>query len=244
MGWLNLAEPGSEGGSGAALPTDPLKMAILVVTQMGVFFLIFAACWWVSRVSRDQLKMRWSEGFWPLVRGMAYSIGLRISIAIGLMYVMLWILGVGAVVGGLEVDDMMKVRPDVEKLVDVDNLTNPVYMLMNLTVVSFFFAGFREELWRAGVLAAIAALFPRLYETTKGKMLAVFVVAVVFGLGHLPQGLGGVVLVTGLGVGLGAIMVFHRSMWDAVLAHGFFDATTFALLTIFPEILKDLLEKA
>jgi membrane protease YdiL (CAAX protease family) len=33
-----------------------------------------------------------------------------------------------------------------------------------------------------------------------------------------------------LGLGLGLIMVFHRSIWPAVLAHGFFDATTMALL--------------
>jgi membrane protease YdiL (CAAX protease family) len=33
-----------------------------------------------------------------------------------------------------------------------------------------------------------------------------------------------------LGVGLGLIMVLHRSIWPAVIAHGFFDATSMALL--------------
>ena len=35
-----------------------------------------------------------------------------------------------------------------------------------------------------------------------------------------------------LGVGLGAIMVYHQSIWPAVFAHGIFDATTFALLPL------------
>ena len=54
--------------------------------------------------------------------------------------------------------------------------------------------------------------------------------AVVFGLGHVSQGWGGVVLTTILGLGLGLILVWRRSFWEAVLAHGFFDATTFALM--------------
>jgi hypothetical protein len=35
-------------------------------------------------------------------------------------------------------------------------------------------------------------------------------------------------MLTGLlGVMLGTIMIFHRSIWEAVLAHGFFNATSF-----------------
>jgi membrane protease YdiL (CAAX protease family) len=33
-----------------------------------------------------------------------------------------------------------------------------------------------------------------------------------------------------LGIFLGLIMVYHRSIWPAVLAHGFFDATSMAVL--------------
>jgi len=61
-------------------------------------------------------------------------------------------------------------------------------------------------------------------------VIAVVLAAVVFGLGHWPQGLAGVALTGTLGLGLGAILLYHRSLWVAVLAHGFFDATSFALL--------------
>jgi hypothetical protein len=33
-----------------------------------------------------------------------------------------------------------------------------------------------------------------------------------------------------LGLGLGVIMVLHRSIWPAVIAHGAFDATSMALI--------------
>ncbi|PYK61394.1 MAG: hypothetical protein DME43_02550 [Verrucomicrobia bacterium] len=35
-----------------------------------------------------------------------------------------------------------------------------------------------------------------------------------------------------LGLFLGLILIVHRSIWPAVIAHGFFDATTFALLPL------------
>ena len=35
-----------------------------------------------------------------------------------------------------------------------------------------------------------------------------------------------------LGLGLGGILIFHRSPWFGVLAHGFFDATSFALFRV------------
>jgi membrane protease YdiL (CAAX protease family) len=45
-----------------------------------------------------------------------------------------------------------------------------------------------------------------------------------------------------LGFGLGWIMVRHQSAWEAILAHGFFDAATFAALyfvaTYAPDALK------
>jgi membrane protease YdiL (CAAX protease family) len=54
--------------------------------------------------------------------------------------------------------------------------------------------------------------------------------AVVFGAGHLTQGFLAVGLTGLLGLGLGVIIVAHRSIWPAVLAHGFFNATSLALL--------------
>lgn len=63
-----------------------------------------------------------------------------------------------------------------------------------------------------------------------GEILAVLIIAIVFGAAHIGMGGLAAVMAGVLGVFLGLIMVFHRSIWPAVLAHGFFDATTMALL--------------
>ena len=41
-----------------------------------------------------------------------------------------------------------------------------------------------------------------------------------------------------LGFGLGLIMVLHRSIWPAVIAHGMFDATSMALIPWALDVLK------
>lgn len=115
--------------------------------------------------------------------------------------------------GGLDEQTMEEIRPKIEHSIDTEAIEHsPLYLFLNVTLVSFIFACFREELWRVGVLAGLQVLFPRLFESIRGKLL---------------------------GIGLGAILVFHRSLWDAVLAHGFFNASSFImiylLLHYFPE---------
>ena len=77
------------------------------------------------------------------------------------------------------------------------------------------------------MLAGFKGLFPESYEKLWCKIGFVLFVAVIFGIGHLPQGLGGVILTGTLGVMLGLIMIFHRSIWQATWTHGFFNATSF-----------------
>jgi len=91
-------------------------------------------------------------------------------------------------------------------------------------------AGLREEIWRAGTLAAMKALWPTIFTDRDGQIAAVAVIAIVFGMAHLAMGLLAAALAILLGFFLGVIMVVHRSIWPAVFAHGFFDAATFAML--------------
>jgi membrane protease YdiL (CAAX protease family) len=122
-------------------------------------------------------------------------------------------------------------RPDVDAVVDVAALReNPVYFLLSATVVSFVLGGLREELWRAGVIAGIRRLWPAVFGSTIGGLGASLIAAVAFGLGHLSQGPLATVLTGMLGFGLGAIMIAHRSIWPAVIAHGSFNAASMALI--------------
>lgn len=135
--------------------------------------------------------------------------------------------GVVLVPNGIAFESFDAFRPKIEHLLNLGALRNPVYLFTAVTLLSFVVAGLREELWRAGMMTALLALLPAGWQNAKGRALAITFAAVIFGLGHLPQGPAGVVVTGLLGLGLGWIMTFHRSLWVAVLAHGFFDATSF-----------------
>ena len=135
----------------------------------------------------------------------------------------------------------MSNRPNVEAVVDPAVLkNNPLYFWLTVTFVSFVVAGLREELWRSAFLSGMRALWPRYFSSRIGQIAAVAIASVSFGLGHLAQGWVGVGVTALLGFGLGVIMVLHRSIWPAVIAHGAFDATSFALLPLALELLKNL----
>jgi membrane protease YdiL (CAAX protease family) len=55
-------------------------------------------------------------------------------------------------------------------------------------------------------------------------------IALLFGAAHFSMGMLAAGTAGLMGLLLGIIMVAHRSIWPAVIAHGFLDATTFALL--------------
>jgi membrane protease YdiL (CAAX protease family) len=207
---------------------------LLYVCSRGlvVFGLIFGLGCWVSRLKRDDLLLRWRGGkFLPVVLGLGYSIALRLAVA-----VLILLVGIALIFSGLMTPDsfknfMLTHQPGVETLVDVQALqNNPAYYWLMLTFGSFIVAGLREELWRSAFLAGLRTLWPKYFGSRRGQVGAVFIVAIFFGLGHLPMGIVAVGAAGLLGVGLGLIMVFHRSIWPAIIAHGFFDAASFVMI--------------
>jgi membrane protease YdiL (CAAX protease family) len=234
----------SKGPRETLLPNTSGALLIGIGFELGIFGAVFGIAWLASRANPDQLFLRWRGGVMPVLWGLVYSICLRLGVAI--------ILGVSVLVltlsGVVDAEALQSLRPQTEAVVDISALLeNPLYLLLNLTLVSFVMAGLREELWRAGVIAALLVLMPKQFRGWLGGIVAVLIAAGLFGLGHLPQGWGGVALTTLLGLGLGAIMLRHRSVWEPVLAHGFFDATTFALLAFlaryYPDLISNVLSK-
>ena len=217
-----------EESQGPALSGDPVVLITGVLFQLIFFSSVFGLAWWSSRVDIKQL-LRWGKGLGPIWRGFLYSIALRLLVLIVVVSAAL----VAYAVGGLDENSLSELRPKVENTIDMDELAeSPVYLFLNVTLVSFVLAGFTEELWRIGVFTGLATLFPSLFRSLPGKAAAVVMVAVVFGLGHISQGAGGVMITTVLGIGLGVIILVHGSVWDAVIAHGCLDASTFVLLYV------------
>jgi membrane protease YdiL (CAAX protease family) len=219
------------------MPTDLRALAIMCLVEGVMFAAVFALAWLFSRVRREELFLKWRGGLRPVLWGFVYSILLRIAVAIVVIAVaapMVLIKGTSAV---------EKLRPKTEAVVNMEAIKDPAYVAFALTVVSFGMAGFREELWRAGMLAGLAGMAPRMFASRRGQYFAVAIAALIFGLGHLPQGWGGVAVTAVLGLGLGSIIVWHQSAWEAILAHGFFDATTFAGLYLLAKYLPDALKQ-
>ena len=220
IGFIQVQEP-----EASVLPPGPAALLVVSGAELVVFGIIFSLALVSSRAGSGDLMLAWRGGFRPILRGFLYSLLLR-----GLVILAVALLAMAAFAIGRGADGLEHLRPEVENVVNAKALSNPLYLFLTLTVVSFVVAGLREELWRAGMLAGLSALLPGLFTTEKRRLLSVAAVAVVFGLGHVTQGVGGVIMTTILGFGLGVIMVRYRSVWEAVLAHGFFNATTFALI--------------
>ncbi|MCC5794309.1 MAG: CPBP family intramembrane metalloprotease [Chromatiales bacterium] len=226
VGWQQ-----ARAAAGPALPASGGPLLFALGIEMMLFSAVFGTAWIASRASGDQLLLRWPGWRSAAWQGLAWSVALRLGL--GSLVMAAAFLARLAGHDPLVVTDAL--QPDTEQLVDISALSaDPVYLLVNMTVVSFVVAGLREELWRAGMLAALGVLFPNAWNSAAGRAAGVLLVALLFGLGHLAQGWGGVLLTTLLGAALGAIMVFHRSLWQAVFAHGFFNATSFLLLRMLP----------
>jgi len=213
--------------SAPMLPTKVKPLLYALSLDFVVFAAVFVLALFASRAKPSALFLTWRGRLQPISRGFVYAVALRFA-----LFVLMFALAAAAyVASGGHGQLAEQLRPETQQVVDAQALVrNPAYLLVNLTLVSFLFAGFREELWRAGMLAGFNALLPGGLSRPAIRWVAIISSAIAFGLGHLPQGLGGVFMTGALGIGLGLIMLRHQSIWEAVIAHGFFNATTFVML--------------
>ena len=220
---------------GPALRHGPRGLLAVCGLELLIFGMVFGLAWLASRASRQSLLLPWRGGYGMIALSVGYSLALRLAVALAAVVAAMLLLASRLVSVPSLQRFVLANRPDVQALVDVSALRqNPLYFWLTITLVSFVVAGLREELWRSGFLAGMGALWPRRFGSCGGQLAAAALAAVVFGLGHLAQGTLAVLPTALLGFGLGAIMVLHRSIWPAVLAHGFFDATTFLVLALVP----------
>lgn len=217
----------------AALGSSWQGLLMVCVIEAALFGLILGVALYFSRATRDDLRLRKGNFLVLVPLGIGYSVAIRL--ALGAMTLMLAAVLIASHL--IKVEELTSFisshHPDVEAVVDVQALRNdPVYFWLSLTVVSFVVAGLREELWRTATAAGLRHLWPGAFASGAGEYLGMAVIAVIFGLGHLPQGLLAVALTSLIGMALGTVMVFHRSTWPAVVAHGMFDAASFALIPL------------
>ena len=216
-----------------ALSHTAVGLLLVCGMELLLFGLVFTLACFSSQATRDDLRLRWRGTFQPVLWGVGYSIALRLALGVVVLCAAIVLLCTRVLTPGSLQLFLANHRPDVEALVDLAALRHdPVYFWLTVTVASFVVAGLREELWRSAFLAGMGALWPRHFGSRTGQMGAVLFGAVIFGSAHLSMGILAALMAGLLGLGLGAIMVGHRSIWPAVIAHGLFDATTFAMLPL------------
>jgi membrane protease YdiL (CAAX protease family) len=222
-----------------ALSHTASGLLIICTVELLEFGLVFGLAWLASRASLDDLLLRWRGSVMPVLLGAGYSVGLRLAVGIASALIGVVLLATRLVTMDSLQDFFVNNRPGIENAVDVAALRdNPAYLWLTLTVVSFGVAGMREELWRSSFLAGLRKLWPRQFGSTVGQVWAVIIASILFGLAHLSMGVLAALFGGVLGLSLGLIMVLHRSIWPAVLAHGFFDATSMALIPWAMELMQ------
>lgn len=229
--------------AGPVLPDTTGELLAMLGLDFGFFLLLMVVACWFGRPRRTDLyandgptPSRWFFGF-------VWALALRFGVGIVLAGI---IVVVQIFRRSTDPAELNQFQPRIENLLRLSALQDPLYLLTVCTVVSFVVAGLREELWRAGMIFALTSLLPVNWGKRSREILAVVFAALIFGLGHLTQGIGGVVLTTVLGLFLGLIMVLRSSLWEAVIAHGFFDAATFLMLRVLLDraLMEDWLTRA
>ena len=206
---------------------------LLTVSTLEIFLFatVFTLGWLASRASWEELSLRWRPGWWVVPLGVSYSVAIRFALLVIVMVIGVVLVATRSVTVETLQGFMETNSPDVEVLVSVSALQhNSAYFWLMLTLVSFVLAGLREELWRGAMLAGMRALWPKGFGSLRGQYLAVTLIAILFGTMHLAMGPVAAGAAGIVGWFLGVIIVLHRSIWPAVIAHGMFDATTFAIL--------------
>ena len=224
------------GKSKSALPSSPIHLVISVSLDLAIFGVIWWLGWLFSRATKDELLLRWRGGFWkPITQGFGYALGIRLAIVVAFMFVFL-LASIALAVAGHDPKALGHLiehaAPKDDALFPKGALSNPLYLLLTVTLLSFVAAGGREELWRTACLAALRHLLPdRMSERARWGW-AIGLSSVIFGLGHVYQGGLGVIITGIIGAGLGVLTWRNRSIWPSVWAHGFFDATSFLLAAV------------
>ena len=93
-----------------------------------------------------------------------------------------------------------------------------------LIALTIFKGGMAEELWRVFVLTR----FRRVWGKT-GLIFALAVSSLLFGLGHLYQGLGSVISIAVVGFLYALVFLRKGKAWEAVVAHAWYDVISVVL---------------
>lgn len=233
IGASGILWPGRSHGGSPSHPVGGLLFHSAI--EMILYGLVFGFAFYASRATPDDLLLRWRGHVNPILLGIGYAIALRLTIGFLMNFLFFVLIATGKMDPTQTLDIAATQQAGADRVVSSAALrSSPAYFWTSLTVTSFIMAGFFEELWRAAFISGLKSLWPEIFSPWIGQVVAVVIAAALFGFGHTTQSPLMVLYAGFLGVGFGLIMIFHRSIWPAVIAHGLFDATYMVMTRWYP----------
>ena len=192
-------------GGGLALAGGPLVNLGLVVT--------IAIFWVVSKIRGST----WSDFGLARPKSWGRTILIGIGVTLGIVASFILLASLIQLVFPVPQQDLSRLE------IMYGNFPN---LILNV-VAAWFTAGFIEELlWRGYLMNRLVDLQGN--KTKLAWVIALVGSAIIFGLGHTYQGLGGVIKITALGLLFGAaFLTVRRNLWPLVIAHAVLDTISF-----------------
>lgn len=192
-------------GGGLALAGGPLVNLGLIVT-VAIFWVVSkmrGSSWSDFGLARPKSWVR------TILMGVGVTVGIIVSFAVLMPLIQL---------------AFPNTQQDLSRF---DFLRGDVPNLIINVVAIWFTAGFLEELlWRGYLMNRLVDLQGKGTKLAWG--IALVGSAIVFGLGHTYQGLGGVVNITAVGLLFGAaFLTVRRNLWPLIFTHAVLDTISF-----------------
>lgn len=190
---------------GLYLLGGPLVNLGLVVT--------IAIFWVVSKIRGST----WSD--FGLARPKSWGLTVLMGIGVTVVMVVLFMLLMPLLTSAFPIPQVDNSRFDILR----GNLPN---LILNV-VAAWFTAAFLEELlWRGYLMNRLVDLQGK--KTKLAWVIALVGSAIIFGLAHAYQGLGGVIKITVVGLLFGAaFLIVRRSLWPVIIMHALLDTISF-----------------
>ena len=197
---------------------DNLLLQMGIIWCVNILMLILV---WSGMKLRGQ---NWSD-----FRLRSWRLSSKESLKVFLRSLLVCVLAILGYVLGTIIMANISGMPESADMSNYEYLHNNVFMLILTLLGGYIVSSFGEEvIYRAFLISRLSELG---LDSKNGKMAAVAISAVIFGLAHYEWGLTGIVSTAFMGLVMGIFYLKYNNLWILVLAHAYMD--TLLLVPLF-----------